>query len=313
MKNEHTNHDAAANGMISHHTQTVKPIRPHTHDVFVPPQLENDPLQSPAERREKQKQKQRRMIRRKVLRTKKEKAIQRRRQKRNRRLLAIFTVIGVFLVWLLLRLLPIPFGALIIDGNETLTFDDVYRASGVPGYVNVIQLSPDTIQERLTKDLRIEQVGVTREFPATIHVDLKERKAVAVITTMYGFAYVDAEGTVIDVQPQIKNVSVPIMTGKKMDTLLLGDTITDGSLYAALAYMRKVSPELRSTIAEINVGNPENITVYTTDSIPIHLGEGDHPDERAEITEEMLQEVRDNHLAVQYIDTDIKSPLVKSK
>ena len=130
---------------------------------------------------------------------------------------------------------------------------------------------------------------------------------------MYGFAYVDAGGTVIDVQPQIKGVSVPIMTGKKMDTLLLGDTITDGSLYAALVYMRNVSPELRDSIAEINVGNPENIIVYTTDSVPIHLGEGDHPAERAEITGEMLQEVRDNHLAVQYIDTDVKAPLVKSK
>ena len=94
---------------------------------------------------------------RKVLRTKKEKAIQRRRQKRNHRLLAVFAVAGVILLWLLLRLLPIPFGALIVDGNESLSFDDVYRASGVPGYVNVIQLSPDDIQERLSKDLRIER------------------------------------------------------------------------------------------------------------------------------------------------------------
>lgn len=308
MKNEYTDYDAA-NGTISHHKRTVAPVLPHTRDVFVPPQLENDPLQSPREREEKQKQRRRRIMRHKIQRSKKEKAMHRRRQKRQRRLLAVLAVGIVFLLWLL----PIPFGALIVDGNETLSFDDVYRASGVPGYVNVIQLSPDTIQDRLSKDLRIEHVSVTREFPAAIHVDLKERKAAAVITTMYGFAYVDAGGTVIDVQPQIKGVSVPIMTGKKMDTLLLGDTITDGSLYAALVYMRNVSPELRDSIAEINVGNPENIIVYTTDSVPIHLGEGDHPAERAEITGEMLQEVRDNHLAVQYIDTDVKAPLVKSK
>lgn len=313
MKNEYTDHDAAANGMISHHTPTIAPVRPHSQDVFVPPQLENDPLQSPAERKERQQQKQRRMIRRKTLRTQKQKAIRRKRQKRQRRLAACAVVVAVFCVWLFLRLLPVPFGALIVDGNETLSFDDVYRASGVPGYVNVIQLSPDDIQERLSKDLRIERAVVTREFPAVIHIDMKERKAAAVITTMYGFAYVDADGTVIDVQPQIKGVSVPIMTGKKMDTLLLGDTITDGALYAALVYMRNVSPQLRDSIAEINVGNPENITVYTTDSVPIHLGEGDHPAERAEITEAMLQEVRENHLAVQYIDTDVKAPLVKSK
>lgn len=312
MKNEYTDHYAASDAAMPHHKQTITPVLPHSRDVFVPPQLDNDPLQ-PSAQKERQKQRKRRIIRHKMQRSKKEKAIQRRRQKRQRRLLAVLAVILVFVLWLLLRLLPIPFGALIVDGNENLSFDDVYRASGVPGYVNVIQLSPDEIQDRLSKDLRIEHVSVTREFPATIHVDLKERKAAAVITTMYGFAYVDAGGTVIDMQPQIKGVAVPIMTGKKMDTLLLGDTITDGSLYAALVYMRNISPELRDTIAEINVGNPENIIVYTTDSVPIHLGEGDHPAERAEITGELLQEVRDNHLAVQYIDTDVKSPLVKSK
>ena len=126
-----------------------------------------------------------------------------------------------------------------------------------------------------------------------------------IMTTMYGFAYVDKNGVVISLEPQIKGVSVPLMTGKKMDTVLLGDTITDDSIRAALAYLDSLSPEILRNIAEINVGNPNKITAYTNDSIPIRLGNGDDPAERAKVTEELLQEVQSNRLDVQYIDSDI--------
>lgn len=179
-----------------------------------------------------------------------------------------------------------------------MSFEDVYRACGAYSYVNVVQLSTDDVEERLKKDLRIADATVTREFPATIHVTLTERKPAAVITTLYGFAYVDKTGRVIELGPQIKGVSLPIMTGKKVDNLLLGDTVTDPTLHSAMVYLQSLPPDILKNIAEINVGNPESIVAYTTDSIPIHLGSGDEPAERAKLTETLLAEVQENHLAV---------------
>jgi cell division protein FtsQ len=219
----------------------------------------------------------------------------------------------LFLLWLFLRFAPVPFGMVLIEGNDKMTNASVLRVCGVGTYVNVIQLSPSAMQDKLSHDLRVAEVSVSRELPATIRISLGERKAAAVMTTMYGFAYVDKNGVVISLEQQIKGVSVPLMTGKKMDTVLLGDTITDDSIRAALAYLDSLSPEILRNIAEINVGNPNKITAYTNDSIPIRLGNGDDPAERAKVTEELLQEVQSNRLDVQYIDSDIHAPLVKSK
>ena len=217
------------------------------------------------------------------------------------------------LLWVFLRFAAVPFGTLVVQGNETLTTDDVYRAGGIPGYVNVVQLSPDELKDRLEKDLRISSAVVERQFPATIQVTLTERKAAAIVMTMYGFAYVDKDGVVIELEPQIQGVSVPIMTGKKVDTLLLGDTIADPALRAGLEYLQNLPPDVLKHMAEINVGNPDNISAYTTDSLPVHLGKGDKPVERAAITDELLREVDSNHLLVQYIDTTPGAPAVKSK
>ena len=176
-----------------------------------------------------------------------------------------------------------------------------------------MQLSPDELKNRLEKDLRISSAVVERQFPATIQVTLTERKAAAIVMTMYGFAYVDKDGVVIELEPQIEGVSVPIMTGKKVDTLLLGDTIADPALRAGLEYLQNLPPDVLKHMAEINVGNPDNIIAYTTDSLPVHLGKGDKPVERAAITDELLREVDSNHLLVQYIDTTPGAPSVKSK
>lgn len=219
----------------------------------------------------------------------------------------------VLAAWAVLRFAAIPFGTITVRGNEHLDTATVIAASGVYGYTNVVQLSPEEMQYRLNHDLRIAQAEVKRIFPSTIQVTIKERQVAAVIATMYGFAYVDKNGTVMDIQPQIKDVSVPILTGKRVDTLLLGDVITDGAIHSSLIYLQHVTPDVASQIAEVNVGNPDNIIVYTVDSLPIHLGTGDNPEERAAITAELVKQVQENNVNAQYIDTDVRAPFVKTK
>lgn len=260
------------------------------HDVFVPPHLDRDPLLSEEDMRLAEEEERRRQQIRQAARLKKKRKQQKKARARRRRCTIILGVLGVFALWLFLRLAPVPFGTIIVDGNENMSFDDVYRAAGAYSYVNVVQLSTAGIEERLKKDLRIADATVTREFPATIHIEMTERKPAAIITTLYGFAYVDKTGRVIDLEPQIKGVSLPIMTGKKVDNLLLGDTIDDPTLQAAMIYLQSLPPDLLKTIAEVNVGNPESIVAYTTDSVPIRLGKGDDPAERAKMTETLLTE-----------------------
>ncbi len=282
-----------------------------TGDVFIPPHLAHDPLDDAPERGNLS---ERQVVRKAKARKSKRDANRRKKKKSRRaRRIAVITAAAILLIWLFLRLAAVPFGSLIVEGNDSMSTEEVYRAGRVPGYVNVVQLSPQEMQAQLQHDLRIGSVSVEREFPATIRITMAERKPAAIVTTMYGFAYVDKEGTVIDLQPQIKGVSVPLMTGKKVDTLLLGDEVADELLRAGLAYLQSLHPDVLRRIAEINVGNPNNIIAYTSDSIAIYLGKGDHPGERAVITGELLEEIKNSHLSVQYIDTNISAPSLKQK
>lgn len=284
-------------------------------DRFIPPEVPDDPLRKTVSDGAETEQPHKEQVEAKsVLHSGKYKKKRRKGDWQHRyRLFVILAIILVFLLWLFLRFSPVSFGNVIVDGNSTMSNEAVYRSCGIVGPVNVVQLSPDTMKDNLSNDLRVARVEVVREFPATIHVTIEERKPIAVMTTMYGFAYLDANGVVIQLGQRIKGISVPLFTGKKMDTLLLGDVIKNGPVRDSLTYLQNLSPEYLNQVAEVNVGNPDKITVYTSDSIPIYLGNGDHPEQRAHITEELLQEVKNNRLSVAYIDSDVQAPLVKSK
>ena len=148
----------------SSHTRQRRVVLPNdTHDVFVPPRLENDPLnESDRQAQAAKKDALRRRKARQAARLKKKRARQKQIWARRRRIACLLTVVGVFVLWLFLRLAPVPFGTIIVDGNEKMSFEDVYRACGAYSYVNVIQLSTDDVEERLKKDLRIADATVTR-------------------------------------------------------------------------------------------------------------------------------------------------------
>ena len=117
-------------GKKSYHTGQRRVVLPNDpHDVFVPPHLENDPLNEPdREALAAKKEAQRRRKARQAARLKKKKARQKQIWARRRRIGCIFTVLGVFVIWLFLRLAPVSFGTIIVDGNENMSFEDVYRA-----------------------------------------------------------------------------------------------------------------------------------------------------------------------------------------
>ena len=300
----HTHFDDTRSGEYNHnrHTDGFKPFAAQdiSEETHYSPHM--DPEAARTETQE-------RIARRHRKRLKRETALRRRK----RRLQIIGAAVIIFICLLLLRVLPIPFGTVVIDGNGTMPDEDVLRVGGIPSTVNVVRLSTSEIRERLLRDLRVGDVSVERELPATIHIFVKERKAVAVVRTLYGFAYIDDTGTVIGLEPQIKGVAVPIITGKKVDTLLLGDRLDDIPMKHAMAYLEELSPEISSQIAEINVGDPKELIAYTTDGLSIHLGNGDRTAERAAVTQGLLEEIRNNRLSVQYIDVNPDAPIIKEK
>lgn len=219
---------------------------------------------------------------------------------------------GVLLLWLLLFILPIPFGSITVTGSQNVTVSDVMAAGNIRYPVNLLQINASQLEERLQHDLRVDSVKVTYVLPLTLQVNVTERRAAAVVATQFGFATLDAKGQVINVGAAIEDTSALIISGIKLGNVLLGDQIDEPVIKGALTYLNSLSDEGRKQIAEINVGDANQLIAYTVDGLPLHLGDTTDMDKKGPLSENMLRDVKARGVAAQYLDVNVKAPFIKT-
>ena len=222
------------------------------------------------------------------------------------------TVIGAALI-IGLFTLPLPIGQIQVTGTNQLSSEDVV-AIGDLGYpVNILRVRTGALEERLQKDMRVDTAHVSYALPLTLQVDVKERTAVVVVPSQFGFVALDRQGMVIASGPTIPDTTVPIISGVRLGNALLGDTVESEGIRGAITYMMGFPEDKRKQIGEINVGDAEHIIAYTVDGLPIHIGDRSDLEEKAKITTDMIQDVSQRHVSAEFIDVNIKSPYIKTQ
>lgn len=219
----------------------------------------------------------------------------------------------VILLLLSLLLLPIPLGYIQLTGTKALTIDDVLFEGRIKQPVNVWQISTSELDNRLRHDIRVADVQVTRHFPFVLEVQIEDRVPLAAVQGELSYAFLDKDGLVIDSVQSIRKTDVPMITGKRLGNLLLGDTVESEDMGKALTFLNHLSPEGRKAFSEINIGNDTNIRAYTRDGVTVRLGDGSDMAGQAELAENMVGDVKARGLSVEYVDANLSSPFIKLK
>lgn len=227
-----------------------------------------------------------------------------------KKLLKIGGVVAIVLLGLFN--LPIPLGSIKIVGSDKVTVQDVEVAGDIGEPVNVLRINRENLRHRLSKDLRIEDAQISYELPLTMVIRVVERKAIAVIPAQFGYLTLDKNGQVIASDNVIEDTTVPMISGVKGGNILLGDLVTDKPIVQALDYLRALDDDTFKQIAEINIGDPNNMLAYTVSGVQIRLGNGEDLKNKAELTASMLKDLSKSQGNVQYIDVNPSSPFIKT-
>ncbi len=204
-------------------------------------------------------------------------------------------------------------GSVIVEGNSLVTQEEIFRIAGVPERCNIFQLSTHDIRKRLAGDLRIADVEVSRSFPATIVIHVTERKPLVYVAASYGFAEVDRTGMILSAYKNLRKVNIPILTGVSLSNQYVGESIPPGPMEDALFFLENLDMDTFSQISEINIRSDGYLSVYTTHSIQIRLGGRERLADKAKLTVDILQEINQKKLAIDYIDLNFAAPIIKAK
>lgn len=209
--------------------------------------------------------------------------------------------------------LPLPIGQIQVTGTSQLSSEDVVHIGDLGYPVNILRVRTGALEERLQKDIRVDTAHVSYALPLTLQVDVKERKAMVVVPSQFGFVSLDRHGMVIASSATIPDTTVPIISGVRLGNALLGDTIEAEGIRGAIAYMEAFTEDTRKQIGEINVGDADKMIAYTVEGLPIHIGDRNDLEEKAKITTDMLVDIAQRHVSAEFIDVNIKSPFIKTQ
>jgi cell division protein FtsQ len=202
-------------------------------------------------------------------------------------------------------------GTVFVEGNKYVTVEEVLKIAGVPDRVNIFRLRAPEIKDRLMNDLRVAEVEVERSFPASITIRIKERQPLAFVTSQYGFVEIDRQGIVMAAFKNLKQVKVPVITGVRLGNVYVGDQVNNPGLSNVLAYLAALDEEALNQLSEVNIKSPDELMAYTVNSVQIRVGDNQRLAEKAKLTGEILQEIAAKTMAVQYIDLNYTSPIIK--
>lgn len=232
---------------------------------------------------------------------------------KNRLLLVLMVFVIITACYLFINSSFFAIGTVIVQGNKYMSNEDVFSIAGISDRANIFRLNTTDTKNRLMKDLRVAQAEVVRRFPATVVISLKERQPYAYASTGYGFVEVDEQGTVLAAFKTLKQLSVPMITGIKLGNIYTGDQVDNPEVKATLSYLAALSESSLNQLSEVNVGNPAQIQALTINSVQIRLGSQEHLPDKAQLTNQILDEIGDKKALVEFIDLRYATPYIKFK
>ena len=201
-----------------------------------------------------------------------------------------------------------------IVGAKYITAEDILKTGSIYIGEPLFQLETDSITNRLSQDVRIEDVTVRRILPNTLEVTVKERKPIATIVCDYGYLDMDKNGKVIDSYKNLRTMQIPMITGATVRDLYIGDDVDNELVKKILDFLEKIDDEALNKISEVAIISADYIVAYTNTgnrSIQIRIGKLERLDEKAHLTEDFLKDLENNPNPIEYIDFNYTAPFIK--
>ena len=199
-----------------------------------------------------------------------------------------------------------------VAGNQKITTEEIFRMAGfAPGSGPLWVWDAKEFLGTLRDDLRVVDVSTDYNFPSTLTIQIKERRAVAYLASQYGFLDLDQAGMIMSVSHSLAKMDAPLITGYKAGRVFQGDRIDDAGVFAALDYLAALDKDTRDKLSEVNIAAQTGVVAVTLDNIKIQLGSLERIRSKAKLTQDILQEVSSRKIAVDSIDLVHEAPVLR--
>ncbi len=189
--------------------------------------------------------------------------------------------------WVMLESGHVATARVEVAGLDRLDRDEVLRHAGVRVGEPLVLLDADEVARRVTASLpTADTVTVSRRWPRTVRIDIRERVAVAGVQTGAGVRLVDREGVAFALAPKLPAGSVPIAVEAAHDAVAPG--AGSRAVSNAAVIVAGLPPQLRGQVIKATAHGPDAIDLELSDNRTVRWGGSDRSARKVVVLQALL-------------------------
>ena len=187
------------------------------------------------------------------------------------------SLLGLIIVLCICLFTPI-FGVteVLVEGNNTLTTEEVIGASGIKNGQNIFRINTKKTAEKLEELPYVEDAQIVRKFPAKVKIVLLESKEDIIIDTPLEFVVTTIDGKVLFKTGDVTELPIPIVKGIEVADSSVGQKIVSADVDFAERNMEYIkcfySSKYWSEIDEFDVCDPSNFMMIMRSGMRVTFG-----------------------------------------
>lgn len=173
----------------------------------------------------------------------------------------------------------------VVLGCEVHDPAEVVDLASIANEESVFALRFDQIKERINANPYYEVESVRYVFPDKLRISVHERRASALISTLDGVLVVDETGFVLEKQPTMGDLSLPVVSGLRLtEGTKVGETVVssqESQIDAMHAILTQLYEQNASQlISEINLDAVSDLWMTTVSGFEVRLGNFENMDQK---------------------------------
>jgi len=200
-----------------------------------------------------------------------------------------------------------------------LSEGEVRTLAAIPLSENLFFTDFSRTESNLGKITVIESFKIYRIPPATVLINIKERKPIATLVFSDNSMIIDEEGYILNRNPNltldIPNLAnLPIVTGIEKNERLQAKRIDERTAQVISEIILKLSRFLDSSRMQLELGGLENVSFLLDDLLRVKVGEAEEVKKKMEVFEALLPVIVGRWAEVEYVDVRYPdNPVIRFK
>lgn len=199
------------------------------------------------------------------------------RKRRIKKIIFIFVLLVIAFVIVAFKTKVFYISNIKITGDNLLTKNYVEEKTNYLNNTNLITMDKEKIEKKLKENPYIKTVNISRKYPKTLIINIKEAKGLFYIKNNNEYAIISSDLVYLENVPSIDNKNLIEIQGIDVSESNIGDSVSKSSkIKELLDELYKEQNVIQNNkedfaIKSVNVQDMNNITLYLND-IKVLLG-----------------------------------------